>query len=255
MPSSRRSSDTNVSRIGGARAVGLTDGAAAYRVGGNADPVHVAVAGLLTLLPPVRVGIPSPSAASAPAEGAHLRRIPAMKEEPRDHGVEAAAPEGRAGRTRRRGRWQVRGRRPGLPPRTPATDRGRGRRRGGPGSRPRPPAVEALAGALPLVVELGEVGGEGRVLQARGRPSQASSRRSARSTAGGVFAGERVHGKASGARSRGPSTQASSRRSARSTPGCWFGESRRPGEASASVRSPRSTSPPISVLTPGRSRP
>jgi hypothetical protein len=30
-----------VRRIGGARAVGLTDGAAAYRVGGNADPVHV----------------------------------------------------------------------------------------------------------------------------------------------------------------------------------------------------------------------
>ena len=35
-----------VRRIGGARAVGLTDGAAADRVGGNADPVHVAVAGL-----------------------------------------------------------------------------------------------------------------------------------------------------------------------------------------------------------------
>ena len=39
---------------------------------------------------------------------------------------------------------------------------------GGPEARRAATAVEALAGAPPLVVELGEVGGEGRVLEPAG---------------------------------------------------------------------------------------
>ena len=75
---------------------------------------------------------------------------------------------GRPGRARRRGRGAAaggrwRGRRSGPPPRTPASARGRGRRR---------PA---------LVVELGEVGGEGLVVE----PAAVEPGAERRSTLGG----------------------------------------------------------------------
>ena len=75
--------------------------------------------------------------------------------------------------------------------------------------RPRSPAVRRgyrhrgacrgpLPGPLPLVVELGEVGGEGRILKPAGRRAQASSRRSAPEYARRVFGESEASGEASG---------------------------------------------------------
>ena len=98
----------------------------------------------------------------APAEGAHLRRIQAMKEErprSRRRGGRARGPSWFGTRRRGRdaaggGRWRGRG--PGPRPRAPSRTRpGRSpagpgsRARWGPGSRPWATAVEALARALP----------------------------------------------------------------------------------------------------------
>ena len=133
-----------------------------------------------------------------------------MKEQPCDHGVEAAALEGDLGRTRPRGRagaagGRWRGWRPGPPPPNPRVcprprspggppvagqDPGRcvprlgsAHGRGVPGSTPRPPPSRRSPG----LVELGEVGGEGRALEPPAvEPSVEADDRKASGQPGGV---------------------------------------------------------------------
>ena len=139
--------------------------------------------------------MPSPSAAVGdvvPRSAlASLRRIPAMKSQPRSAATASDS------RPRPPGAWPVakhgrevrgaKGRRLAAAALGGGPRAGRGRLAGEPrGSRPRrPPASAALADARPVSLELGEVEGEGCVVE---RPaSQASSRWSAPAWARRVF--------------------------------------------------------------------